>query len=405
MNILFICSKSPYPPKEGGSIAMYNLIVGLLKQNYNVKVLGISTPKLFIETNRIPDDFIRKTQFEAFFIDTTPRLSGAFKNLFTNKSYHISRFENTLFAEKIISILKENKFDIIQLESLFVAPYLKIIRQYSDARIILRSHNIEHLIWERIALSEKNLFKKLYLKIQTRRFKKYELSVINSFDGIASITNTDAAYFKKNNCKTPTITIPFGVDKTDNDFTYIKREYPSLFFLGTLNWIPNTDGLKWFIDNVWNALSEAYPDLRFYIAGRHTPQWLKKLNKKRIFVLGEVEDALSFMHSKSIMVIPLFSGSGMRVKIIEGMYASDAIVSTSIGAEGIDYINGENILITDTAYEFIKAIQLCIEDKSYCEKLGKEARNLVLTKYLNDEIIKKLIGFYDEIIAKNKEKR
>ncbi len=400
MNILFICNKSPYPPKEGGSIAMYNLIVGLLKQNYNVMVLSISTPKLLIRIDEIPDEFVKQTTFESGFIDTTPRLTGAFKNIFTNKSYHISRFENPSFAEKIKNVLKQNKFDIIQLESLFVAPYLKLIRHYSDARIVLRSHNIEHQIWERIAVSEKNLLKRIYLKIQAKRLKRYELTVLNSFDGIASITRTDGEYFRKNGCITPVKTIPFGIDKTAQDFSSVVREFPSLFFLGTLNWIPNTSGLRWFIDEVWNAISEVYPDLHFYIAGRHAPPWLRKLNKKGIFVLGEVEDALSFMSSKSVMVVPLFSGSGMRVKIIEGMYASDVIISTTLGAEGIDYTHEQNILIADTAYEFIKAIQHCIEDQNYCEKLGREARKLIDEKYLNDKIISKLIEFYKEISLK-----
>jgi len=398
MNILFICNKSPYPPKEGGSIAMYNIIIGLLKHNFNVKVLTISTPKLLVDVTKISDDFIERTGFESFFINTTPRFSAAFKNLFSCKAYHISRFESQPFANKIISVLKTNKFDIIQLESLFVAPYVNIIRQYSDARIVLRSHNIEHLIWKRIAASEKNIIKKMYLKMQSRRLMRYELSVLNSFDGIASITNTDAEYFKNNGCTTPIETIPFGIDNTDGDLSHITREYPSLFFLGTLNWIPNTDGLKWFIDNVWNAISEAYPDLNFYIAGRHTPLWLKRLNKRRIIVLGEIDDALSFMYSKSVMIVPLFSGSGMRVKIIEAMYASDAIVSTTIGAEGINYTHEKNILIANTPYEFIKAIQLCIENQKYCENLGSEAKNLVLNKYLNDTIIDKLTAFYKGLL-------
>jgi len=397
MKILFICSKSPYPPNEGGSLAMYNLITGLLKHNFNVKVLSISTPKHNIDIDEIPPEFKEKTRFEHAFIDTTPHFSGALKNIFSPKAYHISRFESETFADKIVSILQKEKFDIIQCESLFVAPYVKIIRKHSTAKVILRAHNIEHLIWERIAANESRFFKKLYLKIQTRRLKKYEISVLNSFDSIASITSVDAEYFLKNNCVVPVETIPFGIDIKEESFLPLKREFPSLFFLGTLNWIPNTEGLKWFINNVWNDVVKAFPQLTFYIAGRHTPLWLKQLQVKNVCVLGEVDDALSFMQSKSVMIVPLFSGSGMRVKIIEGMYASNTIVSTSIGAEGIDYTNDKNILIADTILEFTEAVKSCLNDENRCEEMGKEAHELVMDKYLNDKIISRLIAFYETI--------
>ena len=397
MKVLFICSKSPYPPKEGGSLAMYNLITGLLKLNFNIKVLSICTPKHNIDPNDIPLEFIEKTGFDSLFIDTTPHFLGALKNIFSSKAYHISRFESASFADKIVSILEKEKFDIIQCESLFVAPYVNIIRKHSNAKIVLRAHNIEHLIWERIAANERNILKKLYLKIQTHRLKKYEISVLNSFDGIASITSVDAEYFVKNDCIVPVETIPFGIDIKEESFLPLKRDFPSLFFLGTLNWIPNTEGLKWFIEKVWENAVKEFPELIFYIAGRHSPKWLNQLQIKNIVVLGEVDDALSFMQSKSVMIVPLFSGSGMRVKIIEGMYAANTIISTTIGAEGIDYTKDKNILIADTILEFSEAIKSCVNNEDLCEEIGIEAHELVLTKYLNDKIISKLMAFYEDI--------
>jgi len=259
MNVLFICNKSPYPPKEGGSIAMFNLIQGLLRKKYKVKVLSISTPKLPINSKDICDDFAKETSFETHFIDTSTTIKGAFINIFSHLPYHISRFIDPCFSEKIKTILVHDKFDIIQLESLYVTPYIDVIRKYSSAKIILRAHNIEHVIWERIGLNEKNIFRKLYIKKQAERLKKYELNIINKVDGICAITPADATYFNMNKCTAPLSVIPFGIDDKEQNEHINNREIPSVFFLGTLNWLPNTEGLMWFIEHVWPTITEKKP--------------------------------------------------------------------------------------------------------------------------------------------------
>jgi len=400
MNILIVCSKSPYPPKEGGSLAMFNIITGLLKKGHKVKVLAVSTPKLKVKENELPIDFFTNTRFESCFINTTPSFTGALFNLFSTKSYHVSRFESNLFAEKLENILEQEPFDIVQLESLFVTPYIEVIRKKSQAKIVLRAHNIEHIIWQRVASTEKNFLKKIYLNIQAKRLKKYELNAADKVDGIATITEKDKSFFMEHSKNTPSISIPFGIEEKVTHYKNENREFPSLFFLGSLNWIPNTDGLKWFIDNVWEKISKMHPELPFYIAGRHVPPWLKNLNKKNIFVIGEVEDALEFMSSKMIMIVPLLSGSGMRVKIIESMYASNAIISTAVGAEGIDYTQRKDILIADTPEAFVSAMSTCTENKDLCIQIGENAQKLIKAKYINDNIIVNLIDFYKTIHLK-----
>ncbi len=121
----------------------------------------------------------------------------------------------------------------------------------------------------------------------------------------------------------------------------VKPQRQSVFHLGSLDWMPNQEGVKWFVESVWPLVLAEQPKATFHIAGRDIPDWVNAYHgKNNVFVAGEVNNAADFMNSKEIMIVPLKSGSGMRVKIIEGFAAHKAIVSTTVGAEGINYENG-----------------------------------------------------------------
>lgn len=399
MKVLLLCNKSPYPPKEGGPIAMNAIIEGLICDGHDVKVLAIDSWKFPVDINNIPDDYLNKTKFEKVFVDLKIKPFQALKNLFTGKSYHVERFISDDYKCKLINILKEDKFDIIQLETLYISPYIDIIREYSDAKIVLRSHNIEHKIWERISANCRNPIKKLYLQHLTKTLKNYELSIIFKYDGIVTISNVDEEYFNTFVLKTPITTIGFGIELDTLPAIPDAREFPGIFHIGSMNWIPNQEGMKWFLENVWEKVHELHPELKLYLAGRHMPEWLTNNNFPNVVILGEVDNAYDFINSKSIMVVPLFSGSGIRIKIIEGMALAKTVISTTIGADGISYNENENIVIADTKEDFVAAIIKCVNDKAYCDTVGTRARELVKKQHNNQIIIQKLVSFYMKIIA------
>ena len=151
MNILQICNKPPFPAVDGGAIAMNNTTQGLLNNGHKVTVLAISTPKHPVNYENLPEEYIKNTNFQTVFIDTSIRLRDAFFNLFTKKSYNIERFISVGFTQQLQKILTRESFDIVIIESLFVAPYISTIKSISNAKIVLRAHNVEHKIWERIS--------------------------------------------------------------------------------------------------------------------------------------------------------------------------------------------------------------------------------------------------------------
>jgi len=402
MKILFLCNKSPYPAREGGPIAMDMMIEGLIRAGHQVKVLALNSNKYRIDPGSIPASYKEKTGIGLVDIDLAIKPKDAFFNLFTSESYHVKRFISGEFRKKLTEILEKDTYDVVQFEMLYMSPYLADVRKHSEAVAVLRAHNIEHKIWERVRQNEKNPLKKRFLDHLVKTLKCYELAVIPKYDGIVAITSNDAAFFAGESRlpaaeKIPVTAIPFGVDPSRYTCLPGKAAFPTLFSLGSMDWIPNEEGIRWFLEKVWPELNRRYPKLTFHIAGRHMPQWLVKSTYKNVVIEGEVEDANAFMNSKAIMVVPLFSGSGIRIKIIEGMAAGKAIVSTTVGAEGIGYTDGTDILIADDPEGFIRQISYCIENKEAYLNLGKAARTLIETSYNRNDLIEQLVAFYQKI--------
>jgi glycosyltransferase involved in cell wall biosynthesis len=379
-------------------MAMYANVSGLINAGHHVKVLAMNTNKYFVKPEELPEDFKSKTRIEFIYNDLSIKPLDAFLNIFSDKSYHVQRFISKDFEKKLIEILQQEDFDIVQLEMLYMTPYADVVRKHSQAKIILRSHNIEHLLWQRITSITRNPIKKAYLSLLSKRLKNYEINNLGSYDGIVTISDRDARYFKELGTDTPIIDVPFGMDLSGFEPGKPDYEYPSLFHLGSMNWVPNEEGIKWFIDHAWPLIHKKYPEVKFYLAGRMMPQWLLELNAPNIEVVGEVPDAREFIESKAVMIVPLFSGSGIRIKIIEGMALGKPIISTGIGAEGIDYTAGKNILVADTPDEFLAAVDKCFSDKSLCDNLGKNARQLIEDKYRLEKVIEKLEGFYRRVL-------
>lgn len=400
MKILLLCNKSPWPKREGGPIAMHAMISGLIQAGYTVKVLAANTNKYTVDPDTIPADFKEKTHIEFVDIDLSLSVAGAIFNFLSGKSYNITRFHTKAFAQKITEVLRNETFDIIQLETLQMATYLDIIRKYSKAPVVLRAHNIEHKIWQRIAENCPNPFKRAYLNHLYRSLKRFEIGILNKMDGIIAITPVDARNFDRLSHSTNIISIPFGINLESLPENPVQPEEASLFHIGTMNWFPNEEGIKWLITDVWPTVTKRLPEIEFHIAGRYMPEWMKKLNIPRITVDGEVPDVWEYMQRYSIMVVPLFSGSGIRIKIVEAMAAGKAIITTAIGAEGINYENGQHLLIAKDARSFTDAIVRLCNDKPLRDSLGKNARLLIAKEHDNNKLMLKLTAFYNELLKK-----
>ena len=378
---------------------MNSIVTGLLEAGHTVKVMAFNSEKYHVDINSIPQDYREKTKIEFIDIDLKINPTEAFKNLFSDESYHVKRFVSEAFRERLVKVLKKERYDVVQLEMIYMAPYIETIRKYSKATIVLRAHNVEHKIWERMAKKTFFFAKRWYLYHLARTLRNFEMSVLNNVDGIAAITMTDASFFRRVTA-TPVIDLPFGIDIDKFNPVFEVGDTPTFYHIGSMNWMPNEEGIKWFLKNVWDQVQERIPNAKLYLAGRNMPKWLTKTKKKNVIVVGEVPDAHTFVNEHNIAIVPLFSGSGMRIKIIESMALGKTVITTLVGAEGIQYSEFEDIIIADNVPKMVENICRLSQHPEEAEAIGLNARRLVEDVYDNKKIIKRLEIFYNELKSK-----
>ena len=400
MKVLQICHKPPLPLNDGGCIAINNISKGLINELGSIKVLTINTLKHPFNLKYYDKQYIENTNIESSFVNTKINIIDAFFNLVKNNSYNISRFFSSDFNDLIIKTLKFESFDIVLLESLFTTPYIKTVRSYSKSKIILRSHNIEYIIWERLSMKNNNPFKKLYLRLLSVQLKNYELGILKKIDGIATISNKEKNKYLEQEFPLKIVTIPFGIETKNYKNKTKNREDRKLkfFHLGSMDWKPNLEAVGWLLDEIWPKIQKKIPNAELHLAGKNMPDLLFKKKNINVFNHSEVKDSSKFISDHDVMLVPLLSAGGIRIKIIEGMAHGKAVISTKIGAEGIEYKNQENILIADSSKEFYNEALKIYSGKTNFYKIGENAREHILQTYDQNKISKKLVSFFESVL-------
>ena len=401
MKVLQLCNKPPFPPVDGGTMAMNSITQGLLSRGCEVKVLTVETDKHPVRVERMDAAYRERVGLESIYVDLSVRPLPAIGAMLCGESYHVKRYVSPAFAARLRAILEAEEFDVVHVESIFLTPYVPLIRKHSKACVMLRAHNVEHLIWKRVALSCHNPLKRWYLKHLSLTLRAYELEHINDYDGIVCITRNDADCFRQNGCRKPLTVIPFGVES--EEVPQVDPEPDSLFHIGAMDWLPNQESIRWLLDEVWPVVHREVPRARLYLAGRKMPDRWMRASIDGVSVVGEVPDAMYFIRSKKINVVPLLSGSGIRVKIIEAMSVGKTVITTTVGAQGIDYTDGENLLIANTPEEFARQIKRCLDDDAFCRRVGQAAERLIADHYNEGRLADKLLDFYNERIEHEKD--
>lgn len=400
MKILFLCKKFPYPLKDGESIAVSNLCRDLKALGCDLSLLCMNTSKHYSDPGALPSWYNYFTKIHTIDLDNSIRPFKALASMMNGESYHVSRFNSKLFRAKLEDVLKEDHFDIIQLETLYVAPYIDTIRQYSEARIVMRAHNVEHEIWERITRNTSSHVRRLYLAYLTRKLKEYEIGQFPAYDYLVTLTDRDLQLFRDKGYTNGASSAPIGFDT--ESYTFARPEFGpnmSICFIGSLDWLPNLNGLEWFLSQCWPEINRRWPGITFHIAGRNTPVSLLERKLPNVIVHGEVADAAEFINKHAVMVVPLFSGSGMRVKIVEGMMMGKVIITTSVGKEGIDGKDHQHFLVADDAQAFIDAIGYCVDHPEAAVRLCEQARDNAGHQFDSSLAARKILDIYYRLLG------
>lgn len=388
MKIVHFSNKPAYPRIDGGTIAISQLLKGLLSNpKCSVTHFTLSTQKHPFTIERYPD-LIAKDNIHNFAIDTSLSLTGAVSSIVKNESYNVSRFFDASVADKIEIYLKKHSFDYVILESIFLLPYAEIFKLHG-CKVIVRTHNVEHHIWEQQAENCSPSLKKMYLKKLAKQLKNYELKALQKVDGIMAISKEDAAFMRKAFPTVPIEIIPtsFSIALAENNNTS-----SDFYFLGAMDWQPNREAIDWLTARVLPLLNN---EINIHLAGKR--MFCNEYTDDRIQCHGEIVNASEFIQSQGICLIPIQSGSGIKIKLLENMAFGKPIITTTEGARGIEVKHNKHVLIADTPEEFAHAMITLRADEHKRNQLGKEARSFVIDNFGEENISNRIIEFIQSI--------
>ena len=244
-------------------MASANFLDNFCKVVSSVKYLSIETEKHPFKRDAFPKELIEAVRPEAVFVKTAVRPIEAFKYLFNKDSYNIDRFYSDSFKTKIEETLSSEPFDLIVLDGLYTTPYLKSIRSVFQGKVMVRTHNVEHKIWEGLSENESNPIKKKYLSKLAKDLKNYEIETLNKVDGIATLSQDDLNDCNDLKISAPKAMIPISTEIQDNNHDYSNA---NLFHLGAMNWQPNIEAVEYVVD-LMPEIRMKQPNMEFHIAG------------------------------------------------------------------------------------------------------------------------------------------
>lgn len=376
---------------------MYNIAKYLHKSGNHLTILALNTNKHFQPPEVMADVC---SEIYTTNINTGIKIGKILLNFLSDVPYNAERFHSANFTKLIVQTLKNQTFDIIDLESSLLLHYFQTIRELTSAPIVLRPQNVEFVILDRLWRNEPKLHRKIYLRYLAGKMKRYESKHFLNFDGIAPLTSEDAQRIRSIGYSGKMEVVPAGVD-TDF-FSPNPKIIPkpnTLFYLGSLDWMPNIEALHWIMKDLYPLLRSKFPNLELHIGGKNpTTEILRYGSFQNVFIHPNLPSAPDFMRDFDIMIVPLLSGGGMRLKIVEGMAMGKTIISTSVGAEGIRYENGKDILIADSAEEFIKQIELTLNNRQLKENIGLNAQKTAHNLYSWESIIENMVDFYKTLL-------
>jgi glycosyltransferase involved in cell wall biosynthesis len=291
--------------------------------------------------------------------------------------YAVTKFTSSKVKRLISEWDKQQRYDVLVCD--FLSASLNF--DYSlQTPVVLFQHNVESALWQRQAKHEANLLKRLVFKIEAAKMTRYERASVKRFDHVIAVSDHDCQLMSRMADESRISVVPTGVDLAEygelgNAHT-APTDKPVVLFLGSMDWEANIDGVDFFCRDIWPAIQTAVPTARFCVVGRNPPQRIIGRASNSIIVTGRVDSVLPYLYEASVFVVPLRIGGGTRLKIYEAMAAGKAVVSTSVGAEGLDVRHGDNILLADDAKSFAESVVELLTKDEVRTRLGENASRL-----------------------------
>lgn len=394
MNILFITTKCPLPTNDGHSLRSFNL----LKQVATVHdVHLLSFVKYQHEFDYLEDLEKICSSVQLFNVpENTSKIALAttiFLSFVGRKPFVVIKYDTKQMRKAIRSTTADVPIDLIHFDMLPLAVYLD---EVTGERTVLDEHNVESMLLKRRVQTETRLISKWFFQKQQVLLEQFEKFVCRDMDSIVTCSDEDRHVLHGFAPNTPVTVVPNGVDmQFFSRDPEVSREVGSMIFVGGLNWFPNLDALQWFDRKILPLILKDCPNAHLHIIGQKGDDIFWK-HSDSITSHGFVEDILPYMSKASVFVVPLRIGGGTRLKILNAMAMEIPVVSTTIGAEGLGAVSGENIILAEQEQEFAKAVIKLFDQSEYRKEIAINGRKLIEEKYRWKKIGQKLLKVYSQ---------
>ena len=391
MNILFLSLRCPYPPNRGDRIRNYYFIKHLAKK-HRVTLVSFVESTDEIEMARPLNQLCHQVEFVLF--NRTKALINSASGFFSIEPFQVHYWRSLKMQKTVDELLDRNQFDLIHAHLFRMGQY---VTKYNDKSKVLDLCDSLALNLSRRSQMDRGPHIPI-LKWEANRVKKYEIEMMRSFDYGTVVAQSDRDYLISENPNLKLAVIPVGIDP---DY-FIQSEpvedetVPHLLFTGTMSYFPNVDAACYFCHQILPLIQEKIPSVHFSIVGSNPKKTVQKLASHSVTVTGTVPDTRPYFNQASVFVSPMRSGSGLQVKHLEAMATGLPIVTTPLGASGIEGTWGEHLCIAESPEDFANRTIELIQNLHLRRKIGRSGQNLVRHKYNWHVLGKQLENVYQQ---------
>ena len=369
MQILWVKAGKLLPVDTGGKIRSFNLLrqlsmrhavtllsyySGAVDRGYEDELAGIFPHAVAVNTRALDGSAAAQAVDYAY-------------RAFSPAPYAVSKFTSSAVQRQIAEWDAARQFDVA------VCDFLSASRNFPAqprTPTVLFQHNVESILWRRQADTERHPLKRFVFAREARKMERYERETVARFSHVIAVSETDRMAMASMTGADRISVVPTGVD-TLGFRPPVRNDAPSpeVLFLGSMDWEPNIDAVQFFCDTTWPAIVRAVPGARFRVVGRNPPPSIQRLASDSVEIVGRVPSVEAHLHRAAVFVVPLRVGGGTRLKIYEAMGAAKAVVSTAIGAEGLDVRHGQDIVLADDPASFADAVVTLLQDSAARRRL------------------------------------
>ena len=383
MKILWLKTELLHPVDKGGKIRSYYMLKEL-KRSCHITYLTLDDGTADNKARELANEYCHELvcvphrQREKF---TAGFYVELLLNLASELPYAIKKYESPAMRHEITARVAQGSFDVLVCD--FLAPAVNVPSGL-NCRSVLFQHNVEAMIWKRHYDVQTNVAKRAYLYRQWQKMRAFEAKSCLQFDSVVAVSREDRELMQQQYGVDQIYDVPTGVDtEYFRPSGRVTSQPKNLVFTGSMDWLPNEDAIRYFTAQIMPLIEHAVPGVTLTVVGRNPYPSLVELSERdpSVVVTGRVEDVRPFMEEAAVYIVPLRIGGGTRLKIYEAMAMEKAIVSTSIGAEGLPVTDGKDILLADTPEAFAEAVVSLIRQESSAAELGKQAAAKVRERF------------------------